>query len=91
MKKFIKVSAALLAAALLTGNMSGQVWAGCGHHTKSTHTTGYAACWQDGVCLEEGSCDVDGVCIYGGSCMGCGENGGGAGRSHHGHRQSHHH
>lgn len=91
MKKIIKVSAALLSAVLLTANTSGQVWAGCGHHGKSAHTTEYAACWQDGACLEEGSCDVDGVCIYGGSCVGCGEDGGRSGWSHHGHRQGHHH
>ena len=68
MRGIIKISAALLAAAMLTGGISGQVQARCGHHTKCAQTTEYAACCQDGVCLENGSCDVDGVCIYGGSC-----------------------
>lgn len=71
MRGIIKISAALLAAAMLTGGISGQVQARCGHHTKCAQTTEYAACCQDGVCLENGSCDVDGVCIYGGSCIGC--------------------
>ena len=90
MRGIIKISAALLAAAMLTGGISGQVQARCGHHTKCAQTTEYAACCQDGVCLENGSCDVDGVRIYGGSCIGCVGDAGAQyyhrGRSHgHGH------
>ena len=68
MKGMIKVSAAVLAVAMLAGGISETAYARGGHHDKNACTTEYAACYQDGVCLEDGSCDVDGVCQYGGSC-----------------------
>lgn len=86
MKKIIRMSAALLAAAVLAGGVSEVAYARCGHHSKTGCTTEYASCYQDGVCLEDGSCDIDGVCQYGGSCTGYDgywENCGRGGRNHH--------
>lgn len=71
MKGIIKVSAALLTAAMLVGSVSEVAYARCGHHSRNTCTTEYAECYQDGVCIGEGCCDEYGVCIYGGSCVGC--------------------
>ena len=81
MKGIIKVSAMMLTAALLAGSVSEVAYARHGHHTKSTCTTEYAECYQDGVCIGEDCCDEYGICIYGGSCVGC-EDYSGNGRSH---------
>lgn len=87
MKGIIKVSAVLLTAAMLAGSVSEVAYARCGHHSKNTCATEYAACYQDGVCIGDGCCGEDGICLYGGNCAGYYGNGagcGGNGRSHHG-------
>ena len=87
MKGIIRVSAVLLTAAMLAGSVSEVAYARCGHRSKNTSATEYAACYQDGVCVGDGCCDEDGICLYGGSCAGHDGYGAGCGgnsRSHHG-------
>lgn len=81
MKGIIKVSAVLLTAAMLAGSVSEVAYARCGHHSKTTCTTEYAACYEDGVCVGDECCDDYGVCAYGGYCAA--HDCYGYGRSHH--------
>lgn len=97
MRRIIKMSAVLLAAATLAGTAAGEVYARCGHHAKQACTMEHAVCYQDGVCVGDDCCDEDGICLYGGSCVdyaghiaSCGR----TSRGHHAswsHRQGHHH
>lgn len=77
MRRIVKMFAVFLAAAVLAEAGAGanvvyaQSWRHTrgGHHTRTTCTTEYASCYQDGVCLQDGSCDVDGICQNGGNCI----------------------
>ena len=55
MKGMIRVSAAVLMVSVLAGGISEVAYARCGHHAQNTSATEYAACYQDGACLEDGS------------------------------------
>lgn len=73
----VRMFAVFLAAAVLAeaGSISNPAYAKSwhhnrgGHHNRTTCTTEYAPCYQDGVCLRDGSCDVDGICQNGGNCI----------------------
>ena len=68
MKGIIRMLAVLLTTAVLAGSVTEVAYARHGHHSRGSCATGYAACYQDGVCMGDGCCDETGACMYGGSC-----------------------
>lgn len=78
MKIFSKITAALLAAAVV-GTFGSNVAYARGHHARAVAVDARcyqnvfragAFCNQDGTCSFNGSCDVYGICRNGGICNG---------------------